>query len=276
MSYRKKKIKIKVQGLKKLGPKTPFFKKPIFWIVFLITVFCYVFIYVFIISDILQIKNINISGNEKINSQELGAFAEKNINKKIPIFLGWSISSKSIFLANTENIKNEIIKNFPQIEIVSVEKKFLQTINIKIKERKPIAIFCQIEKNCLLIDLNGVIFEKPIDFLENMTVVKQQSIARYFLTGEQAVEKNTMFVIYKTIEILKNNYKINIKNALITNPLRLNLTTNEGWNIYFDLGSDTNFQINKLDLLLKNEISEQVRKSLQYIDLRFKDRAYYR
>jgi hypothetical protein len=42
------------------------------------------------------------------------------------------------------------------------------------------------------------------------------------------------------------------------------------------LDSDLDLQITKLNLLLKNEVSESARKTLQYIDLRFKDRAYYK
>lgn len=267
MSYRKKKIKNKVQGLKKLRPKIPFYKHAIFWIAFVVLLIVALFVYVFVASDIFEVKNIKVLGNEKINAGNLYSIVQNNVNTKFV---------RSIFLTNVLDIKKEITQKYPEIETVSVEKKFPQTINVTIKERKPVAVFCEGTNDCYLIDIYGYIFKKPADFSLSVPVVKQQSIAKYFVTGESAVDKDAMIAIYKTSEILKNNFKINIKDALVTNPLRLNLTTSENWNIYFDLGSDTNFQINKLDLLLKNEISEQVRKSLQYIDLRFKDRAYYR
>jgi hypothetical protein len=60
--------------------------------------------------------------------------------------------------------------------------------------------------------------------------------------------------------------------------LRLDIKTNENWQIYFDLNSmsDTDLKIAKLNLLLNGEITPEIRKNLQYIDLRFKDRAYYK
>jgi cell division septal protein FtsQ len=272
MSYRKKKIKHKVQSLKKLRPKTPFFKKPIFWIVFCVVLICFLLFYVFVASGTFEIKNIIVLGNQKIKTQEINIISEKNINKKILSFL----NSKSIFLADTNSITKTIESKYPEIETVSVEKKLPNTLTIKIKERKAVAVFCQIEKDCYSIDLNGVIFDPKNNLPENMPVIRQDVLGKYFLTGEQAVDKISIATLFKTETVLKNDFQINIKDALITNPLRLNLTTNENWQIYFDLGSDTNFQINKLNLLLKNEISEQSRKSLQYIDLRFKDRAYYK
>jgi hypothetical protein len=74
---------------------------------------------------------------------------------------------------------------------------------------------------------------------------------------------------------LKDNFQINLEEALVTSPLRLDVNTSENWRIYFDLGpdSDINLQLTKLNLLLNGGISTASRKTLRYIDLRPKDRA---
>ena len=59
----------------------------------------------------------------------------------------------------------------------------------------------------------------------------------------------------------------------------MNVTTDGGWQIYFNVGSgdpDIDSQITKLNLLLNETINPDARKTLQYIDLRFKDRAIYK
>jgi hypothetical protein len=58
----------------------------------------------------------------------------------------------------------------------------------------------------------------------------------------------------------------------------MDTTINEGWQIYFSLDpdSDINTQLVKLNLLLSGEIPLENRKNLEYIDLRFKDRAFYK
>ena len=87
-----------------------------------------------------------------------------------------------------------------------------------------------------------------------------------------------MLAIYEIEKNLKDNFQINLSDALISTPIRLDIKTGEGWQIYFntDTDSDITSQLTKLDLLLQKEISAESRQSLQYIDLRFKDRAYYK
>jgi hypothetical protein len=84
--------------------------------------------------------------------------------------------------------------------------------------------------------------------------------------------------IYKVQKNLQDNFQINLKEAFITSPLRMDVITSENWEIYFNMDSEYSIdsQLLKLDLLLKGEITEDIRPTLQYIDLRFKDRAFYK
>ena len=54
----------------------------------------------------------------------------------------------------------------------------------------------------------------------------------------------------------------------------LKFTTDEGWDMYLDLGGDTNAQLLKLAPIL-TKVGDG-RKKLHYIDLRFGDRAYFK
>ena len=74
---------------------------------------------------------------------------------------------------------------------------------------------------------------------------------------------------------MKENLNIDLKEAIIAAPIRLNTETRENWKIYFDLdkNADINFQLTKLKLLFDGEISPQTRKNLRYINLIPKDRA---
>ena len=77
---------------------------------------------------------------------------------------------------------------------------------------------------------------------------------------------------------LRDKFKINLREAMITTPIRLDMQTSENWNIYMDVGPDSNtdMQLTKLNLLLSGDITPETRKNLEYVDLRFKDRAYYK
>jgi len=53
----------------------------------------------------------------------------------------------------------------------------------------------------------------------------------------------------------------------------LDVKTSEGWEIYFNLKKDINWQLTELDFLLKERIPPDKKGNVEYIDLRF-ERIY--
>jgi len=270
MSYRKRHVKNKI---KKIKPKKSILKSPVFWLAVLFLAIVALVFYVLFFCPEFFVKNILVSGNEKINSEQIKNLVAENMPRKIFSFGRWSLVSGSIFFADTKNMEKKALTGFPRIESLSILKKYPQTLEVQIKERRPVAVFCQNE--CFFIDGNGIIFA-PLEtpFLTGF-IVRQTPEQKESYVGEQAVQKNIMQELAKIEKNLKDNFNINISEALISSPLRLDVRTSENWQIYFDLNSDMNLQLVKLNSLLKNEISQNAREKLEYIDLRFKDRAYY-
>lgn len=286
MSYRRKHIKTKIYKLKK--PKKSIIKRPIFWISFVSLIIILSFLYIFVFSSVFQVKNIEVSGNEKIQNKDIQNFAFARMGQKIVSMGSLHLESGSIFLVNYKKLNKEILNSFPVIESIKISKKPPQTLTIEITERKPLGAFCGFsvvvaendpspaKEECFLIDQNGIIFESLSEVSENMIIVRKPLDLKQMLTGEKVVAENIMGIISKIERNLKDNLQINIEEAIISNPLRLDIKTNENWQIYFDLDSDVDMQITKMNLLLNNEISTDARKNLKYIDLRFKDKAYYK
>jgi len=275
MSYRKKHIKNKIH---KITRKKPTFKNSIFWISVLLVILVFASLYFLLFFSGCQVENIIIFGNEKIKTTDIKNLVSKNIAKKIISIGILNIESKSIFLTNPPELQKMILNTFPIIESVTIEKKFPQSINLKISERKPVAVFCQPDQNgkCFFIDKNGVIFEELQNIPQNIAIIKQLLNNNEVFTGENIIGKNIMDLISKIEAVLRDNFQINITEALVADPIRLDVKTSENWQIYFNLNSNTDLQIIKLNSLLKDEISKTSRASLQYIDLRFGDRAYYK
>ncbi len=267
MSYRKKHIKGKVQRIK---PKKSIFKRLWFWIAILFLIIISSAFYFFLFYSGIQIKDIIISGNQRVSSSDIENLISGDINNKI---LG-IVDSKSIFLINSDKLNKEILNNFPLIESVKVDKKLPQTLILNITERKPVGVYCQDDNQCFSIDENGIIFE-PAEINSTGFIVRQMANDGQFYIGQLAFEKNIIDLILKVEKSLKDNFQTDIKTAIIASPERLNIQTNENWQIYLDLSpdSDINSQITKLNLLLTNGISADSRKNLRYIDLRPKDRA---
>ncbi len=75
---------------------------------------------------------------------------------------------------------------------------------------------------------------------------------------------------------MKEKSNLEVKEfTFFENELRLNAKTSENWSAYFDLKENLDWQLVKLELLLKKELSSDKRAGLEYIDLRF-SKVYYR
>jgi cell division septal protein FtsQ len=268
-NYRKNSIKSKIHRVK---PKKSIFKMIWFWIAVLTFIIIFAGLYFFFFFPDIQVKNISVSGNQKVNAEELKNLVSDNTNNKI---LGL-VDSRSIFLASNKKISKKVLDKFPEIEKTTINKSFPQTLKINIVERKPIGVFCSSENgNCFFIDANGIIFEPVAEPSADSIIVRQNVNNSQVAMGKRVVERNIMDLISRVKKDLKDNFQIGLKTATVASDTRLNMVTSENWQIYFDISanSDVESQIKKIDLLLKGEIPQEKRKNLRYINLMPKDRA---
>lgn len=276
VSYRKKHIKNKIGKIK---PKKPLVKKLWFWILILVFITVFSVTYTILFYSGIQVKNVEISGNSKTNTKELQDLVMNGSGTGLLKLWDFKITSKSILFANTGKINKDILDKFPGIKNLKIEKKYPQTITVGVTERNPVGIYCgnalDNGENCFFIDEDGVAFEQVSNLPSNFTIVRQMNASSETSTGKEPVAQNVINAISQVKKDLKDTFNIDLEEALITSPVRLNVKTSENWQIYFDLasGADINSQLTKLNLLLSGEGDLKSRKNLRYIDLRPKDRA---
>jgi len=252
---RKYHYKAKKQKRKKVSRK-------FFWFGFLFGAILASAFYFFIFSSVFQIKEIRVSGDMKVPIEELRNIISEKTEKKIAFF-----NLKNILLTNLEEVNETILKNFPQIAKVTLEKKFPNVLAAQIEERKPAAFFEQ-DGRCFFIDNEGVIFKEVIGTESKMLKIKLNSPVALEL-GNEVIDKE------KIGEILEINSKsaIPLEEILIVSEGRFNAKTQEGWEIYFNPQRDLAWQLEELSILLREKIPPEDRKNLKYIDLRF-DKIY--
>ncbi|MBU4204579.1 FtsQ-type POTRA domain-containing protein [Patescibacteria group bacterium] len=254
----------------KIKPKKSIFKKHSFWFMFLSLSLITAGIYFLIFFKPLQINKIIISGNEKVQIKEIETLIAGNIKQRL-----WFATSQNILLVSTARINKSITERYPVIDSLKVQKKLPNTLVINIEERKPFAVFYYNEEY-FLIDEKGVVFEKTSANVGGFFIVRQTGEIKEVILGTEIVKKEVMEKIAKIKRGLEERSQIDIKEVDIASGERLNVKTSEGWDAYFNLTTDIDLQIEKLNLLLENELPKENRAGLQYIDLRFKDRVYYK
>jgi len=247
----------------RIKKKKSIFRSKFLWLTILILIIFGGIFYLLYLSPYFQIKEIKISGNEKVPTEKILSPVQKEIGQKLLFF-----STKSIFLVNLSQIKKGILDNFPQIAEVEIKRRLPSSLGIDVSERQGIANFCQ-EEQCFLLDGEGVIFEEvPKENLSAPLIKKLGEAGPLPKLGGGVMEKELLSKILEINTELKN-LEILAKEVLIVSDDRLNVETQEDWEIYFNPKKDLNWQLTKLKAVLEENYLPK-----EYIDLRFGDRAF--
>ncbi len=236
-------------------------KNKFFWLGCFIIIICFSLGYFLFFSSFFQIKNIEVLGAEKVSSQEINNIISQN--------------SRNVFLTDFKTIKEMIFSQYPQIGAVTLKRKLPDKISAQIEERKPAAVFYYksflmgfSKKEYFFIDEQGIVFEKASEPFPDLPLIELNLMLSSQL-GQEAIKKDQLEKILNINSQLNNDLGIKLSKNILVSERRLNIKTSEGWEVYFNLKDDLDWQIEKLDILLKQRIPPEKRRNLEYIDLRF-------
>ncbi len=260
----------------RIKKKQPFFKKKYFFPTFFGFVFSILTIYLLVFSSFFQIEEITITGNEKISKENLLNLIENKVQKTIMFF-----STKSIFLANINEIQKTALNTFPQMLELEINKSFPKNLNVIVIERFGVAVFCQdiqkdeqLTEKCFLLDQKGIVFEPALNNVEFLRI-KKPNLKTELKLGERGLEEDLFSKILKTFSVLQS-LEIQTEKFLIVSDERINILTAENWEIYLNPQKDLNWQLTKLEALLKEQVPLENRNQLDYVELRFGDLAPFK
>lgn len=203
-------------------------------------------LYFLFLSDFFQIKKIAVAGQ--------GASLED---------IEFLIPKTNIFFFNTQKIEQVIVSSFPAVAKAKINRTLPDSLAIVITERKAAAVWCENGK-CFLTDNKGTLFGES-----------QENDLIKISGGKELLNQEKIDRLLGISSTLKNKLEINIQEASLISEERLNLKTAEGWQIYFNLKGDLDWQIQELGLVLEKQIPAEKRTGLEYVDLRF-SRVYYK
>ena len=242
-------------------------KSLLFWQAMLVLLCLGGLLYFFFISSVFQVKNINVSGEQKVSREEILSKVDGDLSNHFLFF-----KTKSIFLANAAAMRQDLMDSFPQLAGVAFARHFPSSIDVKVTERQGVAFWCG--SKCFLVDNAGVIFEKVSANPPNLIKLEVAGATSTPKLGEKIVDSATLTSVLD-IKSKMEGIGLKVSRASVVSADRANFLTDEGWEAYFNLKGDVDWQITELNLVLEKEISAQERGRLQYIDLRF-TRVYYK
>jgi cell division septal protein FtsQ len=243
---------------KKSLVKSGYFRFFLFFVFFAAGIF-----YLTCLSPLFQLKTVEISGNQKIETQAAGSFIRQRMSKKVLFF-----ETSSILLMSSKSMKNYLLAEYPLIDGVLLKKKLSGQVIITIQERQPVAEV-YIRENYYYIDAKGVVFEKIAEQDSEKTKIQAYDFPADATLGQKIMEPDLISNILNITESLNRDLGIFASEAQVVSKQRLNIKTSEGWEIYFNLSGDLNWQMTELKTVLENKIPPEKRGNLEYIDLRF-------
>jgi len=256
----------KYRRFRQIRKKKSFLKSKIFWLSFLGVAMVILIFYFLVFSPYFQIKDFEISGNQKLSLKQIEKILKEKIQNKVLFF-----ASRSIFLADLKEIESDFLKRFPLIEKIKLKRKLPQKIWVHIKEREPVAVFCD-QKDCFLMDKNGIIFERA-ERMDDFLIFKKETKAKL---GDKVIDSQKISLVFEIKEKLEKELGVFSKEILIKSLEDFSVLTKEGWQIYFSFKENLFWQLTKLKVVLEMEIPPEKRESLEYIDLRFGNFAPYK
>lgn len=219
------------------------------------------------------IREIKVSSAQNLYSEDIKKLFSAEINQS----KFWILPDNNFFFLNRGKIINILLKEYP--EFLKIETTFNfkdQVFSVKTELRQPIAEVFMGETS-FFVDQNGIAFPKSFSAEKILKIIDNRFEKPDF--GNNYYSKKLInFVFNLDLLFLEKNFNywgfVIESEYLKANFIKI-VVEKEGW--YFLTLFDFNPQAiwENLDLIIFKELKGDLR-GLQYIDLRYSDKAFYK
>jgi len=263
--------------------KIRYYRKVIIWVTFVVVLLYGVSFW----SDHESMKVVNVSvvGDNFVNPEIVeDIFFEKIYGKYFYLIS----KSHFLFLPRTTIIGE--IENMLEIDSTTIKREDMNSVVVEIVEHQPIAEYC-LESNCYLVNAEGLIFvKKPDVFLNNLITLSGQIIENNNegsedndevvedadILGQSFSDKETFQKLLMKIKLLKEE-KIEISNISTEDFETYTLQTVGGPVLLVENQDAPETVVSNLKAALAQESIHKVQfNNIDYIDLRFEDKVFYK
>lgn len=219
----------------------------------------------------LAVADVSVQGVQQLSVESLAQSVKDDLNQsKFHLF-----SQKNIFLYPKSKIESELSVDFPRIKNVSVarESLFAAALLVTVQERAPYATWCR-GSSCYVFDSRGFIFADKSEVPEKSYVFyggllpDAEPIGQTFLQGR----------LPETISFLDAlgavGYAVQGFSVDSEKDFTVMLSSGQKLLASFDIPPDQ--LLRNLTTTLESESLQGKFETLEYIDLRFGNKVYYK
>lgn len=228
-----------------------------------------------------RIQAVEVSGNSFVAQQDIISLASSTLSGSYV----WLFPKDAVLFYPRASLTSSILKAFPQISRLDVATVNWNTLSLTVTERKTVALWCAGEPDasgsCYLTDADGFIFAKAPQFSDNVFL-------RYYggevHSDDPVGEKYLQNTFPEMNEFLHMLISAGIPAVgLISregDEYEILLKNSEGGTakIFVDTPQPDEKLLINLSTVWKEKIAPMIRtgKSLEYIDLRYGNKVYFK
>lgn len=228
-----------------------------------------------LLSPWIQFNHVSLSGNTSVLSEDIIQSANNVLSERV----AWFFPRRNILLFRPHMLETRLVKEFPRLATVEVTRSFSRSITLRVTERSGWGMYCKTDSSdCFYIAEDGILIAEAPQLTGNAVfrIMDKRPRAAFFILGEQAVEASDTMFFQKIIEVLQNKYAVSAREIILGRVFegQTELITNEGWYVLFDKHTNKEEALENLILVLDQRITD--RSLLEYIDIRFEGKVFYK
>lgn len=256
-----------------------------------------------------MLSEIKIVGHRETGEQEFLKVIGDFLNSR----RYWIFFQKNFFILDEAGL-GESLNNKFVLSKLEISKKFPKKLNIQLKERVSVLNLC-LEDNCYKIDYSGqvttrlnkgeldesllLVYYKRDDGgdtggaeeagesegdssieADSLLSLENEEEAPKIMPKITKIDSEKIHALLDLFEILKQNGRgAEVESMEIYGfdglTKKITVNTRAGYKVFFNDENDLEEQVNNFDLILSKEIKNNI-GNIEYIDLRFGDKIYYK
>lgn len=155
------------------------------YVFFTIVLFFTGFFFVLVYTPLFKIRAVYVSGSTMTPNENIQAYVAKVLEGNWRTLIPFN----TVVGVPTKTIEEGILKSFPSVEKVEVNRKKFSYIEVFIVEKKPVFSFCE-EQNCVFVDDKGIVF----GFSKNDPHIIIEGSPAQFVRRSANIEKDTIML----------------------------------------------------------------------------------
>lgn len=227
----------------------------------------------------LQIESVVVEGGEVVDVRALTNFISGTLAEK---YL-WLVPKSNVLLIPEDSLEASVLKSFPRLNTIELSRTDFRTLSVVVKEREPRALWCGENRlgegstpSCYFLDEHGFVYAPAPSFSGEVYIRLYgplgggEPIGQFFLTAEYFTKLRAF------AEALQSRDVKALELALI-DERDAELYLEDGTKILLDPSEDLDYVLdNLLSVLTSATFKERDKINLEYLDLRFGNKVYYK